>query len=142
MLVLVCTRLGMTKVQPEYLEVIREFFRCKINVGILGGRPGEAYYLVGLQDGYLIFLDPHNTQESIRPDEGLIRQHHMTYHENSAKKKHFSKLDPCLSFGFLLRKPSDFALFKQFMLVGKKVHQGNWIFHSMESKPDFMKSRP
>jgi len=38
----------MHKVEPEYLEVIRFFFACKINVGILGGRPGEAYYLIGL----------------------------------------------------------------------------------------------
>lgn len=51
----------MKAVQTEYLEVIRMFFSLKINVGILGGRPGEAYYLVGLQDNYLIFLDPHNT---------------------------------------------------------------------------------
>jgi hypothetical protein len=60
-MVIVCCRLGMTKVEPEYLEVIRSFFACKVNVGILGGRPGEAYYLIGLQDGFLIFLDPHNT---------------------------------------------------------------------------------
>jgi hypothetical protein len=51
----------MKAVQAEYLEVIRMFFSLKINVGILGGRPGEAYFLVGLQDNYLIFLDPHNT---------------------------------------------------------------------------------
>jgi cysteine protease ATG4 len=51
----------MKKVEPEYLEVIRKFFACKVNVGILGGRPQEAYYLIGLQDGFLIFLDPHNT---------------------------------------------------------------------------------
>jgi hypothetical protein len=32
----------------EYLPVVREFFNCKLNAGILGGRPGEAYYLIGL----------------------------------------------------------------------------------------------
>jgi cysteine protease ATG4 len=36
-----------------------------LNVGILGGRPNEAYYLVGMQDDFLIFLDPHNTKEAV-----------------------------------------------------------------------------
>jgi len=39
--------LGRTRVEDEYLDMIRTFFSCKINVGILGGRPGEAYYLIG-----------------------------------------------------------------------------------------------
>ena len=43
------------------MNLIRSFFMQNLNVGILGGRPGEAYYLVGIQDDYLIFLDPHNT---------------------------------------------------------------------------------
>lgn len=67
-LVIVCLRLGMKKVQPEFLNIIRQFFMQNLNVGILGGRPNEAYYLVGIQDDYLIFLDPHNTQESIPAD--------------------------------------------------------------------------
>jgi len=60
-LVIVCLRLGMNKVQVEFLNLIRTFFMQGLNVGILGGRPNEAYYLVGIQDDYLIFLDPHNT---------------------------------------------------------------------------------
>ena len=47
-LVIVCTRLGMKKVETEYLQAIRTIFKCKQNVGIIGGRPGEAYYLIGL----------------------------------------------------------------------------------------------
>lgn len=141
-MVIVCCRLGMTKVEPEYLEVIRSFFACKVNVGILGGRPGEAYYLIGLQDGFLIFLDPHNTQEAIPSEEDEIKRRHTTYHESNAKKIHFSKLDPSLGFAFLLRKKSDFLRFKDFMLMGKRQHGKNWIFSSMETKPDYMKSKP
>ena len=130
----------MTKVQPEYIDVIRNFFNCKINAGILGGRPGEAYYLIGLQDGYLIFLDPHNTQEAVKPDTDEIKLHHTTYHENAAKKIHFTKLDPSLGFAFLLRKPSDLIRFKEFMQLGKRIYKSNWIFHSMETKPAFMRT--
>lgn len=103
-LVIVCCRLGMTKVEPEFLDVIRYFFACKVNVGILGGRPGEAYYLIGLQDEFLIFLDPHNTQEAVPSDQDSIKKMHTSYHESNAKKIHFSKLDPSLGFAFLLKK--------------------------------------
>jgi hypothetical protein len=109
----------MKTVSPEYLEVIRMFFSLKINVGILGGRPGEAYYLIGLQDGYLIFLDPHNTLDAVQPDAKLIRETHTSYHESSAKKIHYSKLDPSLGFAFLLSKESHMQNFKDFMRDGK-----------------------
>lgn len=32
--------------------------------------------------------------------------------------------------------------FRQFMKNGKAIHGKNWIFYSMESKPDYMKSKP
>ena len=45
-LVIVFVRLGMNKVQEEYLDVIKTFFASKINAGILGGRPGEVYFII------------------------------------------------------------------------------------------------
>lgn len=110
-LVICCVRLGMHKVQPEYLEVIRTFFMCKLNAGVLGGRPGEAFYLIGLQDEWLIFLDPHNTLEAVPSDTDSIKKDHMTYHESNAKKIHFSKLDPSLAFTFLIKTEQDFITF-------------------------------
>lgn len=66
----------------------------------------------------------------------------MSYHESSAKKIHYTKIDPSLGFAFLLKRESDFDRLKDFMLLGKRVHNKNWIFHSMPTKPDFMKSSP
>jgi cysteine protease ATG4 len=82
-----------------------------LNVGILGGRPKEAYYLVGIQDDHLIFLDPHNTQEAIPGDINLIKSKHMTYHESTAKKIHYSKLDPSFGFAFLIKSSCDYLNF-------------------------------
>lgn len=70
---MVCVRLGMKTVQNEYLDVIRAFFQCSLNVGILGGRPSEAYYLVGLQGEFLIFLDPHNTVDAVPAELDSIK---------------------------------------------------------------------
>ncbi len=43
----------------------------------------------------------------------------MTYHESTAKKIHYSKLDPSLGFAFLLRSTRDFQKFKVFLETGK-----------------------
>ena len=65
-------RLGLKKVSSEYFPAVRAFFMQKLNVGIIGGRPREAYFLVGMQDECLIFLDPHNTLDAIPCDRQAI----------------------------------------------------------------------
>jgi hypothetical protein len=47
-LVLIPTMLGMKSVDKNYYNAFVEFFQFPLNVGIIGGRPKEAYYLVGL----------------------------------------------------------------------------------------------
>ena len=127
-LVVCCVRLGLKTVQAENLEPLKFFFECKQNVGILGGRPGEAYYLMGMQDQHLIFLDPHNTQRAVPPNLEEIAKQHTTYHENQAKKILYTKLDPLLGFAFLLRSHEDLEALKAFMKQGKEKFKGNWIF--------------
>ena len=46
-LILVSNRLGLKKVQEEFLDPLKQFFESKLNCGIIGGHPGQAYYLVG-----------------------------------------------------------------------------------------------
>lgn len=140
-LVICCVRLGMKSVEREYIDVLRSFFHCTLNVGILGGRPGEAYYLVGIQEDFLIFLDPHCTNDAVANDILEIKKSHMNYHESTAKKIHFSKLDPSLGFCFLIKKESDYEKLRTFINAGKRVHKKSWIFNAMDKKPDFMKSR-
>jgi cysteine protease ATG4 len=105
-------------------------------VGILGGRPNQAYYLIGVQHEYLIFLDPHTTKNSLKADKYEIRKNHMQYHENTAKRIHFRKLDPSLGFAFLLKSKNDFNRFKDAMSEGAKKFGPNWAFHSMDTKPN------
>jgi cysteine protease ATG4 len=64
-LVLISTRLGLKKVGTEYFLPVKYFFNQKLNCGIIGGRPKEAYYMVGMQEDSLIFLDPHNTLPNV-----------------------------------------------------------------------------
>ena len=56
----------------------------KLNCGIIGGRPKEAYYLVGVQEDSLILLDPHTTQQTLNFDD--IKTNWINFHESQAKK--------------------------------------------------------
>ena len=49
-LVLISVRLGLNKVPPEFFESVLHYFRNHLNVGIIGGRPKEAYFLLGMQE--------------------------------------------------------------------------------------------
>jgi cysteine protease ATG4 len=109
--------------------------RSTLNVGILGGRPNEAYYLVGMQGEFFIFLDPHKSENCV-PEE-MIQTKHLQYHEQSAKKIHYSKVDPSLGFGFYIRDQSDFNKFQEMLLQGRKRFGERWIFYGIQSKPDF-----
>jgi hypothetical protein len=132
-LVVVCARLGLKTIQPEYLHLLRAFFACPLNVGLLGGKPGEAYYIVGTQGEHVLFLDPHNTVEAVPYDQ--VGPNHMGYHESAVKRIHYTKLDASVGFCFVVRRESDFEKFKIFMQMGKQAHKENWIFNSMDRKP-------
>jgi hypothetical protein len=76
LLVLLPTRLGIKGIAKEYYDPLVAFFNCPLNCGIMGGRPREAFYLVGMQDTHLIYLDPHTTHDAIPNEEHWIRKHH------------------------------------------------------------------
>ena len=114
-LVLISTRLGLKKVGTEYFGPVKSFFMQKLNCGIIGGRPKEAYYLVGMQEDCLIFLDPHNTMPTVPYDLNAIKKSHISFHEQSAKKIHYTKIDPTMTFCFYIRDHNEFAKFKRFM---------------------------
>ena len=102
-LMLVSNRLSLKKLQSEYFSAVKAFFLSKLNCGIIGGRPKEAFYLVGVQEDNLILLDPHNAQPTLDLDENILKQKHGTFHESCAKKIPISKLDPTMTFAFYLR---------------------------------------
>ena len=131
------TRLGLNKINKEYFFPILEFFKCPLNVGIIGGRPNKALYFVGTQKNELIYLDPHYVQQAVKNLDELTSQH-LTYHCGTPKRMSLSKVDTTLAFGFLLKDQNDFRIFCDFMIEGQHVYNDDWPFSILNKKPDYM----
>ena len=57
-------RLGLERIQPEYLECLKEVFTFETTLGISGGQDYKALYFVGIinttsKEPHLVYLDPH-----------------------------------------------------------------------------------
>ncbi len=45
--------------QPEMLQSILKLMKLRSFMGILGGKPGLAHYIVGFTEKSFVYLDPH-----------------------------------------------------------------------------------
>jgi len=61
-LLLVPLVLGLDKINPRYIPLLKETFTFPQSLGILGGRPGTSTYIAGVQDERALYLDPHEVQ--------------------------------------------------------------------------------
>nr|CAB3486211.1 unnamed protein product [Digitaria exilis] len=61
-LLLVPLVLGLDKINPRYIPLLKETFTFPQSLGILGGRPGTSTYIAGVQDDRALYLDPHEVQ--------------------------------------------------------------------------------
>lgn len=103
---LVPLRLGMQKINSEYVDGLKHFFTLKQCVGAIGGRPNAAYYFVGAVENDLIYLDPHILQTTTGP----ITRHTSleTYSVKAAERMSISSADPSLCLGFLCHTEAEF----------------------------------
>jgi hypothetical protein len=51
------------QVNERYLQQLQQVLTFPQTVGIVGGRPSASLYFVGFQQDYIMYLDPHETQE-------------------------------------------------------------------------------
>jgi hypothetical protein len=68
--VVIPVRLGLTTVETEYLECLKQVFNFESSCGIAGGQEHKALYFTGIlnpksADPQLMYLDPHFVHEAI-----------------------------------------------------------------------------
>lgn len=117
-------RLGLTKINPLYFAALKKTFQLKNSLGIIGGRPNHALYLIGFTDDDMIYLDPHSTQQYIDLDISpttITQQQQQapedvskslpidsTYHCACPEKMSIDRLDPSLALCFYFHDESEF----------------------------------
>lgn len=65
LLILVPLRLGLNELDLIYESYLKEALKLSQTVGIIGGSPRHAVYILGFQDESFIDLDPHFSQTTV-----------------------------------------------------------------------------
>ena len=129
-------RLGLSSIQPEYLECLKKVFNFESSCGIAGGQDYKALYFVGMinpdgDDPKLMYLDPHYVQDAISShrsklwiDSLYINEENtgdhwvdplfikQNFHCSEVRTMSLSRICPSLAIGFYLRHMEDFYQFK------------------------------
>jgi hypothetical protein len=118
-LVVVLTKIGLDSPNPEYFPCIKKYLEMPECVGMIGGRPGLAYYFVGFIENTLVYLDPHFVQESIH-SKAKLKENLGTYSCKKHRIVDMSSIDTSVAFGFLI---SGYKKLKKFQQDFKNLAQ-------------------
>lgn len=100
LLLIVPLRLGLSEVNPIYINALKKSFEIPGSVGLVGGRPNQAHYFIGYVGDEALYLDPHTTQkcgsigDKLTPGEVEMDD---TYHQRYASRINFKSMDPSLA---------------------------------------------
>lgn len=103
-LLLVPLGLGIGKVNPRYVPQLQAVLQWPQSAGIVGGRPSSSLYFVGCQEGQVIYLDPHEVQETGGAPEDVAH----TYFCNKPRMMPIASIDPSLAIAFYCRSLDSF----------------------------------
>ncbi|CAF0852052.1 unnamed protein product [Rotaria sordida] len=109
LLILVPLRLGLNELDLIYEPYLKEALKLTQTVGIIGGSPRHAVYIVAFQDESFIDFDPHFSQATVNVLEDIFDL--SSYSCSSPKKLTAKKLDPSCTLGFYCRDKADFEMF-------------------------------
>ncbi|VVC90346.1 cysteine protease ATG4B [Leptidea sinapis] len=111
LLLIVPLRLGLSEINPVYVNGLKICFQSAQSIGVIGGKPNQALYLIGCVGDEVIYLDPHTTQRSgLVENKETDEQKEMdcTYHCKYASHIPILAMDPSVAVCFLCRTRNDF----------------------------------
>ena len=106
-LIFISNRLGLNNVSSCYYSSIKNLFSCKECIGFVGGKnnTNSASYFFGYYDNYLLYLDPHHNNLSIKQlDDTNIN----TYINKTIYKLKLTSHKSAITIGFIFRNMKEF----------------------------------
>ncbi|KAL2261689.1 hypothetical protein VTK26DRAFT_3618 [Humicola hyalothermophila] len=125
-LILVCTRLGIDKINPVYEEALISTLQMEQSIGIAGGRPSSSLYFVGVQGQWLFYLDPHHPRPLLpyrESPQDYTAEELDSCHTRRLRHLHVEDMDPSMLIAFLIKDEDDWDAWKS----GVKHVQGKAI---------------
>ena len=110
-IIYVSARHGLNQIDDSMKDKILNFFNYKNNIGFIGGKTSKAYYFIGNCENNLIFLDPHNVQNSISINDIFVGNGSSSYKPNDVFYMNINELSPSFTFGFAIKNLYEFEEF-------------------------------
>ncbi|XP_053597218.1 cysteine protease ATG4B isoform X2 [Microplitis demolitor] len=111
LLLLIPLRLGLSDINPVYINGLKTSFKLPQSLGVIGGKPNLALYFIGCVDDHVIYLDPHTTQRygcvNQKIDEN-DNEMDLTYHCKAASRIPITGMDPSVALCFFCATEKDF----------------------------------
>lgn len=101
-IVLLPLLLGLGKINERYVPQLQQVLTWPQSIGIVGGRPSSSLYFVGCQHDQVIYLDPHQAQQT--PAQA---GEPSTYFSQTIRMMPLASIDPSLAIGFYCRTLDD-----------------------------------
>lgn len=105
-------RLGPTEPDPDFKPLMKEIFEIPQCMGMIGGQPSFAHYFHTFDGELLYYLDPHVTQQAVNMKKDWS---YKSYFCKEVLHMPYSKLDPSVSFIFLIKNNDDYTSFKTYI---------------------------
>ncbi|XP_025270330.1 cysteine protease ATG4B isoform X2 [Camponotus floridanus] len=100
LLLLIPLRLGLSEINPIYINGLKTSFKITQSMGVIGGKPNLALYFIGCVGDEVIYLDPHTTQKSGSIEDKMNEEEvemDTTYHCKSASRIPITGMDPSVA---------------------------------------------
>ncbi|XP_013200686.1 cysteine protease ATG4B [Amyelois transitella] len=137
LLLIVPLRLGLSEINPVYIDGLKICFKSPQSIGVIGGKPNQALYLIGCVEDEVIYLDPHTTQRSGLVENKITdeqKEMDCTYHCKYASRIPILEMDPSVAVCFLCRTKNDFEELCE-TIEKSLMHESQPLFELCEKRP-------
>ncbi|XP_075744954.1 autophagy-related 4a isoform X5 [Rhipicephalus microplus] len=126
-------RLGLSEINPVYYCGLKRTFALKQSLGIIGGKPNHALYIIGVVGDDLVFLDPHTTQLAVDLDVECPEDE--SYHCAHASRMDIGQLDPSIALCFYMATEAEFDSWCNLAHKHLISHMKQPLFEITEHRP-------
>jgi len=111
LLLIIPLRLGLCEINPIYINGLKMCFCLPQSLGVIGGKPNQALYLIGCVEDEVLYLDPHTTQKAGYVENKETEDQKdvdFTYHCKFAQRFPIMDMDPSVAVCFICKTQAEF----------------------------------